>query len=134
MLHKTIDAIATFCGTALFLLLNIVFYSTWLLLNTLSPFQFDKYPFQAMTTVLSIEAILLTVFVLISQNRQGERDREAAKADHLLNMKEEREQCEMLTILANQNTAQDEHQRLLSESHAILQEMRELAPAKRARK
>lgn len=136
MLHKIIDTIATFFGSVKFLALSTIAFAIWILVNTVAPksLHFDPYPFNFFTFSVSIEAIYLSIFVLISQNRQGERDRQRMEADHELNIKEEQEQCEMLTILANQNTAQDEHQRMLSESHAILQEVRELVAAKRARK
>ncbi len=136
MLHKIIDAIVAFCGSIWFLLTNIIFDAGWILVNTVAPqwMHYDPYPFIFFVLILSLQAIYMSNLVLISQNKQTARDHIRMEADHELNIKEEQEQCEMLTILANQNTAQDEHQRMLSESHAILQEVRELVAAKRARK
>ncbi len=59
-------------GSMTFLILNTVFFLTWILINTgningIEPF--DPFPFNLLTTVVSLEAIFLAIFVLISQNR-----------------------------------------------------------------
>lgn len=68
------DTINKYAGSLTFLFLNIGLFVTWLIINlgahpNIVPF--DPYPFNLLTTVVSIEAILLAIFVLISQNRQS---------------------------------------------------------------
>ena len=77
------DAITRFTGSATFAVGNFVFFTFWILANTirvrgLRPF--DPYPFGFLTLVVSLEAIFLAIFVLMSQNRMT---READKRAHL---------------------------------------------------
>ena len=65
----------------------------WLAANTIGPnrFQFDPYPFQFLTMAVSLEAIFLSIFVLVSQNRQAVEDRINADLDYQVNVKAEME-------------------------------------------
>lgn len=70
---KFADAVTSFAGSFLFLLANVVFFAVWIILNTdifkgVQPF--DPYPFILLTTIVSLEAIILSTAVLISQNRE----------------------------------------------------------------
>ena len=59
-------------GSTTFLILNFLFFAVWVLVNTgCIPFvqPFDPFPFNLLTTTVSLEAIFLAIFVLISQNR-----------------------------------------------------------------
>lgn len=100
-LHRSIDAIAAFCGSIPFLLINVGIYLVWMAINTFAPewLRFDKFPYVLMITLLSIESLLLTCFVLISQNHQAERDHARAEADHKLNVIEEAQNAKILEIL-----------------------------------
>jgi uncharacterized membrane protein len=74
-----------------FLVLNAVLFGIWILINTFPigiPF-FDPYPFGLLTMIVSLEAIFLSCFVLISQNRQEEKDRQRSENDYLINLKAE---------------------------------------------
>ena len=53
--------------------------------------QFDPYPFGLLTMITSLEAIFLSCFVLISQNRQAEKDRVRADIEYEVNIKAELE-------------------------------------------
>jgi len=71
-LHDHIaDSITFFSGSMLFLYVHVVWFSVWVFLNSgrvgLHPF--DPYPYPLLTMVVSLEAIFLSTFVLISQNR-----------------------------------------------------------------
>lgn len=75
--EKIADWMTSNFGTTSFLLINALFFITWLLINTgfhssLKPF--DPFPFVLLTTVVSLEAIILSIFVLISQNRAAKID------------------------------------------------------------
>lgn len=57
-------------GSATFLWVNALWFAIWILWNTVPGFPlFDPYPFGLLTTIVSLEAIILAIFVLISQNR-----------------------------------------------------------------
>ncbi len=59
--------------------------------------QFDPYPFQFLTMAVSLEAIFLSIFVLVSQNRQGAKDRIKADMDYQVDVKAEME----MTVMAS---------------------------------
>jgi CRP/FNR family cyclic AMP-dependent transcriptional regulator len=92
-LQRVADAIAWFSGSMPFLFLNALWFATWIAINTLPlglP-RFDPYPFGLLTMILSIEAIFLSCFVLISQNRQAEKDRVRSDIEYEVNIKAELE-------------------------------------------
>jgi len=92
--QKTADWIAEFAGSIPFLLLHVVWFTLWLLLNSVQvpgiP-QFDPYPFGFLTLTVSLEAIFLSVFVLLSQNRQAVKDRVRSDIEYDVNLKAELE-------------------------------------------
>ncbi len=94
MVQKTADAIAEFSGSIPFLLIHVGFFAFWLLVNWAHipgiP-QFDPYPFGFLTLAVSLEAIFLSVFVLLSQNRQAAKDRVHADIEYDVNLKAELE-------------------------------------------
>lgn len=65
------DAITTFSGRLVFVYVHIVWFGLWILLNTgrLGVSPFDPFPYGLLTMIVSLEAIFLSTFVLISQNR-----------------------------------------------------------------
>jgi uncharacterized membrane protein len=81
--ERASDAIAKFIGSAAFLLLQILLVLTWSAINLgLIPVlrSFDPFPFGILALVISSESVVLTIFVLISQNRMA---RQAEKRAHL---------------------------------------------------
>lgn len=71
---KIADRINQFAGSVTFLILNIIFFSSWIALNSIPIAGFtppDPFPFPMLTTMVSLEAIMLAIFVLMSQNRQS---------------------------------------------------------------
>jgi len=91
-LLRIADWIAWFSGSMQFLMLNGIWFITWIGLNTL-PFgaQFDPFPFGLLTMIVSLEAIFLSCFVLISQNRQAQKDKVRADIEYEVNIKAELE-------------------------------------------
>lgn len=85
------DWITWFSGSMPFLTLNAVFFAGWIFFNTvpLGIDFIDPYPYGFLTMVVSLEAIFLSCFVLISQNRQAEKDRQQNENDYLINLKAE---------------------------------------------
>jgi uncharacterized membrane protein len=106
--QRVADVIADFSGSIPFLLLNAVAFTFWIVWNSVGPiiFHFDPYPYQFLTMSVSLEAIFLSIFVLISQNRQEAKDRLKAELDYQVNVKAE---LEMSTIAV---TLRDMHYQL----------------------
>ena len=93
-IEKAADWIAAFSGSIAFLNLHLVFFAVWILLNTrwvpAAP-MFDPYPFGLLTMVVSLEAIILSVFVLLSQSRQASKDHVRSDVEYDVNLKAELE-------------------------------------------
>jgi uncharacterized membrane protein len=68
------DAITAFSGHITFVYMYIAWFAVWILLNTgrIGVRPFDPFPYGLLTMVVSLEAIFLATFVLISQNRLSE--------------------------------------------------------------
>jgi uncharacterized membrane protein len=102
MADKAADWIGGFSGSVTFVLLHTVFYGLWILINLnlipgIKPF--DPYPFLLLSVVVSVEAIFLSTFVLMKQNRMSRR---ADQRDHLdlqINLLSEREMTMVLQLL-----------------------------------
>ena len=92
-LQRIADWIAWFSGSMPFLMINAAWFIIWITLNTLNTGirQFDPYPFGLLTMIVSLEAIFLSCFVLVSQNRQAEKDRVRADIEYEVNIKAELE-------------------------------------------
>ena len=89
-------------GTIWFLLLNAIFFISWLLINSgLIPHipAFDPYPYGLLTTAVSLEAIFLSIIVLISQNRASQIDQLREELDLHINIKAESEITRILNML-----------------------------------
>jgi uncharacterized membrane protein len=95
------DGIAAFAGSMTFVVLHVVIYSLWMLVNlNLLPFPvFDPYPFMLLSMVVSLEAIFLSTFVLMKQNRMGKRADSRAHLDLQINLLAEKEMTMMLQML-----------------------------------
>lgn len=91
--QKVADWIAWFSGSMAFLLLNAVWFIGWIAINTLplGLSHFDPFPFGLLTMIVSLEAIFLSCFVLISQNRQAEKDHVRSDVEYEVNIKAELE-------------------------------------------
>jgi len=91
--QRVADWISEFSGSMAFLLINALWFATWIAVNTL-PLgirAFDPYPFGLLTMIVSLEAIFLSCFVLISQKRQSEKDRVRSDIEYEVNVKAELE-------------------------------------------
>ncbi len=89
--ERVADAIAAFSGSIPFLALHTVWFVIWVVWNTVLPHDFDPYPFGLLTMIVSLEAIFLSVFVLLSQNRQAAKDRVRSDIEYDVNVKAEME-------------------------------------------
>jgi uncharacterized membrane protein len=99
------DWITTFAGSMPFVGLHVAWFAAWVGVNLLGP-AFDPFPFGLLTMIVSLEAIFLSTFVLISQNRV--EDRQQAVAEHHYN------ETTILDQLLRENT------RLTEEIHKLV--------------
>jgi uncharacterized membrane protein len=115
--QRVADMIADFSGTLAFLLLNLMVFVVWIVVNTVGPaiWHWDPFPFQFLTMSVSLEAIFLSIFVLISQNRQAAKDRIKADLDYQVNVKTE---LELSTMAEN---IRDLEQKLQHMHHDVLE-------------
>lgn len=84
------DNAAAFAGTFAFLLMHLLWFATWILINTggvkaLKPF--DPYPFSLLTTLVSLEAICLSCMVLIAASRQSAKDKIRSDVEYEANIR-----------------------------------------------
>jgi uncharacterized membrane protein len=87
---KVADWIADFSGSLPFLFIHLAIFAAWIGWNTLLPAKaFDAYPYGFLTLVVSLEAIILSVFVLLSQNRQVAREKVRGDIEYDVNLKAE---------------------------------------------
>ena len=90
--ERIADVIAEYSGSIQFLVLNALWFTGWIVWNTLPGLpHFDPYPFGFLTMMVSLEAIFLSIFVLVSQNRQASKDRLRNDAEYEVNLKAELE-------------------------------------------
>ena len=88
-LERLTDWFAWFSGSLYFLVLTALWFAIWIGVNTLPlgvPV-FDPFPFGLLTMIVSLEAIFLSCFVLISQNRQIEKDHLRSDIEYDVNIK-----------------------------------------------
>lgn len=92
--------IATFTGNMRFVWLHAFLFILWIGLNTIAgEFAWDPYPFNFLTMVVSLEAIFLSTFVLISQNQESRRNEIREQLDYEVNVKAEKEIQEIKTAI-----------------------------------
>lgn len=88
--ERASDAIACFAGSWTFILIFLGVLVSWMLLNAYwMTHRFDPYPFILLNLVLSCVAALQAPLILMSQNRQEEKDRTRAINDYKVNLKAE---------------------------------------------
>jgi CRP/FNR family cyclic AMP-dependent transcriptional regulator len=93
--QKAADWIAEFSGSIAFLMIHVVLFFLWIIMNVGNGVPgiplFDPFPFGLLTMAVSLEAIILSVFVLLSQNRQVAKDRVRGDIEYDVNLKAELE-------------------------------------------
>lgn len=114
--QKTADWVAKIIGSWKFIIWQSVFFAVWIALNVTAFIQhWDPYPFILMNLLLSTQAAYTAPIIMMSQNRQEEKDRLEARNDYIINQKAEEEVRAILDHLAAQDTALQEIYRLLVE-------------------
>lgn len=123
------DAVGAFAGSLPFVVLHLVFVITWLLENSgkiTSTRPFDPYPFSLLGVIVAVEAVILSSFILMRQNRMMRR---GERRDHLnlqVDLLAEKEITKVLQMvraicghLGLQNIVADDEIRELSENTSI---------------
>ncbi len=95
------DAVTLFSGRMGFVYLHIVWFGLWILLNSgrVGDHAFDPFPYGLLTMVVSLEAIFLSTFVLITQNRLSEEAERHADLDLQVGLLTEHEVTRVLQML-----------------------------------
>jgi uncharacterized membrane protein len=117
---KVADWIAEISGSIWFIFFHVVWFGWWIWTNV-SPtgLQFDPYPFGLLTMIVSLEAIFLSTFILISQNRQSAKSELRAELDYQTNLKTEKDVAEVLSIL---HTMQEEERIIGQKTSEVLED------------
>jgi uncharacterized membrane protein len=87
--ERVADHVATFIGSWQFIIIQSVIFAVWVIFNTIwlfEAYQFDPYPFILFNLFMSAEAAYASPLILMSQNRQADRDREQAQHDYDTNI------------------------------------------------
>jgi len=94
------DLIAAFCGSMTFVWVHVIWFTGWILANGLPGLRhFDPFPFTFLTLVVSLEAIFLSTFILISQNHETRLSERRNQLDLQINLLTEQENTKMLRML-----------------------------------
>ena len=91
--QKLADKVASFGGSWFFIITFFSFILCWILLNTWLSFSqaFDPFPFILLNLILSCLAAIQTPIIMMSQNRQEQKDRQRSEQDYKINLKAELE-------------------------------------------
>jgi uncharacterized membrane protein len=89
---RAADKVTAFAGSLSFVYLHSVWFGIWVVLNVGfigASLEFDKFPFGLLTMIVSLEAIFLSTFVMVSQNRQAMHAEVRSRLDFEANLRSE---------------------------------------------
>jgi uncharacterized membrane protein len=116
------EKIAKFCGSMTFVWIHAVWFGGWILLNLIPGIRhIDPFPFTFLTLIVSLEAIFLSTFILISQNLDSRISERRSHLDLQLNLLSEQENTKMMVMLhaiakkVGADLSEDPHLEALSE-------------------
>jgi uncharacterized membrane protein len=90
--NRVADAITDFAGSMVFVSVHVVWFALWII------FQVEDYPFGLLTMIVSLEAIFLSTFVMISQNRADAKREVLAQHEWQVIQKEDEQNQHLLTL------------------------------------
>ena len=99
--NRIADKITSFAGSMVFVYVHIVWFAIWVVMNTGlagKPAEFDPFPFGLLTMIVSLEAIFLSTFVMISQNRADQKREVLSNHQWQLVQAEEAENQQLIQI------------------------------------
>jgi uncharacterized membrane protein len=126
---RAVDAITSFAGSVRFVYLHVLLFGGWLVINTglipgIEPF--DPFPFVMLAMWASVEAIFLSTFVLITQNRMSQVAERRAELDLQISLLAEHEVTRLLAMV----DAIGEHLGVHFESEGLEELKKDVAPEK----
>src|SRR5215469_8379402 len=99
--QRLADSVANGMGSWRFIIIQTVIVLLWLILNLIAYiYHWDPYPFILLNLLFSTQAAYAAPIIMMSQNRQNERDRAQALADYETNI-EAKKEIETLVVLLN---------------------------------
>jgi CRP/FNR family cyclic AMP-dependent transcriptional regulator len=87
--ERIADRIVNISATEIFCIFHVVWFAAWIYLSNGT--DFDPWPFEMLGLIISIEAVFLSLFVLVSANRAGDRAKIQADLDYQTNLKAQHE-------------------------------------------
>jgi uncharacterized membrane protein len=103
--QKVADSVAATVGSWRFIIIQSILLLLWLVLNSIAwAYRWDIYPFILLNLALSFQAAYSAPFVMMSQNRQSEKDRITAQNDYATDVKGEQEIGHMMEHLDHQDS------------------------------
>jgi uncharacterized membrane protein len=121
--QKVADVVAANMGSWRFIIIQSLILITWIVINTVQLFfkPFDQYPYILLNLALSFQAAFAAPFIMISQNRQAEKDRLTAQNDYVTDLKGEEEIRHIMEHLDHQDDLilqivkrlEDQHQEMM---------------------
>ena len=93
------EYIANFCGSMAFVYIHLAWFGGWIVINSFTAWIFDPFPFTFLTLCVSLEAIFLSTFILISQNHETRLTERRNNLDLQVNMLAEQESTKTLELL-----------------------------------
>src|SRR5262245_35787236 len=135
------DTVTRFTGSIRFILAHVLLFGSWILLNTVllpEADRFDPFPFGFLGLMVGLEAIFLSTFVLMSQNRQNRMADQWAHVDLQVSLLTEQENTKMLQMLQRiydflgleKETRHDKELKELAEATQVERLVEELAKAR----
>jgi uncharacterized membrane protein len=120
---KVADRFASVVGSWRFIIVQSVILAAWVAMNVLGyVYRWDPYPFILLNLVLSFQAAYAAPIIMMSQNRQADKDRLAAEVDYQINVKAEEEVKAMMRHLEQQDELMIDILRQLDMQHQKLLE------------
>ena len=123
--NRVSDKITAFAGTMRFVYIHSVWFGLWIAINLGllgAALIFDEYPFGLLTLIVSLEAIFLSTFVMISQNRQAKSAEIRSNLDYKTNVMAERDRYHHASSATYGRKAGDRIWRLSHRSRIIAQD------------
>jgi uncharacterized membrane protein len=122
--QKVADKVAATMGSWKFIITQSCILAAWIVLNSIQLFfrPFDAYPFILLNLTLSFEAAFAAPFIMISQNRQAQKDRITAESDYHCNVKGEEETRHIMEHLDHQDIVLFQLVKRIEEQHMEIKE------------
>jgi uncharacterized membrane protein len=119
--ERVADRFAEIMGSWSFIIIQSLILSAWIVINVVAYVQhWDPYPFILLNLALSFQAAYAAPIIMMSQNRQADKDRLMAQSDYEINMKAELEVKAIMHHLEQQDDLMIDILRRLEAQHQVL--------------